>query len=242
MLEKFLGVVLRTVKYKDNAFMADVYTETMGRVSFVVTLPRTRKAVLKPVLFQPLAIVEIVAEAKPGATVYKVKEAKSAYPFASLPYHPYKSAMALFLAEFLGKAVREEGVDESLFAYLHHSVVWLDRCESNFSNFHLVFVMRISRFLGLLPNLDDYTPGCCFDMLNACFTTSAVREHGYYINKEESAALYQLMRMNYDTMSLFKLNRVERGRCLEVMCLYYRLHIPEFSELKSLEVLRELFV
>ena len=44
-----------------------------------------------------------------------------------------------------------------LFAYLIHSIRWLDECENrSFANFHLVFLMRLSRFLGLYPNVDDY--------------------------------------------------------------------------------------
>ena len=42
-------------------------------------------------------------------------------------------------------------------------------------------------------------------------------------------------------MHLYAMTRAERMRCLEVMNLYYRLHLPGFPELKSLEVLKELF-
>ena len=108
MLQKTLGIVLHTLKYKDTSLIADIYTEVAGRASFMVSIPRSRKAAVKPVLFQPLALVELEADFRPNATIYKVKEAKSLYPFATLPYDPYKSAIALFLSEFLYRAVREE--------------------------------------------------------------------------------------------------------------------------------------
>ena len=50
-----------------------------------------------------------------------------------------------------------------------------------------------------------------------------------------------LMRMNYETMHLFAMSRTERNRCLEIILRYYRLHLPGFPELKSPDVLRELF-
>ena len=56
-----------------------------------------------------------------------------------------------------------------------------------------------------------------------------------------SGRLTQLMRMNYETMHLFTMNRLERTRCLNIMNEYYRLHLPDFPVLKSLEVLKELF-
>lgn len=56
--------------------------------------------------------------------------------------------MALFLSEFLYRAVREEAENRPLFAYLQHSIIWLDECGGGFANFHLVFLMRLSRFWG----------------------------------------------------------------------------------------------
>ena len=47
--------------------------------------------------------------------------------------------------------------------------------------------------------------------------------------------------MNYDNMHLYKFSRGQRRRCLEVINDYYRLHLPGFGELKSLDVFRELF-
>lgn len=240
MLQNAQGIVLRTVRYKDTSLIADVYTDVAGRVSFMVPVPRSRKAAVRPVLFQPLALVELVADFRPNTSIYKIKEAKSWHPFVSLPYDPYKSAIALFLSEFLCRAVRVEADNRALFVYLRHSILWLDACQSGFANFHLVFLMRLSRFLGLYPNLEGYTSGCYFDLQSACFTPLRPA-HTYYIGSAEAARLITLMRMNYETMHLFAMSRVERMRCLSVIEQYYRLHLPDFPELKSLDVLKELF-
>ena len=74
MLQKTQGIVLHTLKYKDTSLIADIYTEVAGRASFMVSIPRSRKAAVKPVLFQPLALVELEADFRPNATIYKVKE------------------------------------------------------------------------------------------------------------------------------------------------------------------------
>lgn len=241
MLQKTVGIVLHSLKYNDTSNIVDIYTEHTGRASFVVPVPRSRKAAVKSVLFQPLSIVEFEADFRPNTTLYKIKEAKSFYPFISLPYDPFKSAIALFLAEFLYRAVREETENRPLFAYLQHSIVWLDTCSDGYANFHLVFLMRLSRFLGLYPNLDDYSRGDYFDLLNACFTPLRPQIHSFYINPDEAGRLSQLMRMNYETMHLFAMNRTERARCLTIINDYYRLHLPDFPVLKSLAVLQELF-
>ena len=81
MLQKTLGIVLHTLKYKDTSLIADIYTEVAGRASFMVSIPRSRKAAVKPVLFQPLALVELEADFRPNATIYKVKEAEVSLSF-----------------------------------------------------------------------------------------------------------------------------------------------------------------
>ena len=147
----------------------------------------------------------------------------------------------MFLAEFLYRSLKEEAPNEPLFAYLVHSIRWLDECENrSFANFHLVFLMRLSRFLGLYPNVDDYIEGCYFDMLNACFTP-LLPKSGSFLKPDEAARIRLLLRMNYETMHLFGMNRTERNRCLTVINDYYRLHLPDFPVLKSLDVLKELF-
>lgn len=241
MLQKTVGIVIHTLKYSDTSNIVEMYTEQFGRVAFLVAVPRSRKAAVKSVLFQPLSLIEFEADFRPNATLYKIKEAKSFYPFSSLPYDPYKSAIALFLSEFLYRAIREEAENRPLFAYLVHSITWLDECQDGFANFHLVFLMRLSRFLGLYPNLEDYHPGDFFDLLNASFVSLRPQLHSSFIEPEESFRLIQLMRMNYETMHLFAMNRMERTRCLVILNEYYRLHLPDFPLLKSLAVLQELF-
>jgi DNA repair protein RecO (recombination protein O) len=42
-------------------------------------------------------------------------------------------------------------------------------------------------------------------------------------------------------MHLFRLSHHERNRIVDVLLAFYRLHIPQFPELKSLSVLQELW-
>lgn len=240
MLQKTVGIVLRCIKYNDSMNIVDVYTKLSGRASFLVRISRSRKSNVKSVLFQPLSFIEFEADFRAKSSIYPIRNAKVWIPFQSIPYAPYKSTMALFLSEFLYRALKEEEGNEALFAYLENSILWLDTCKSNFSNFHLVFLMRLSRFLGLYPNLSQYREGAYFDMLNAQFSSS-LPAHSAYLNVEESARVPLLMRINYKTMHLVRMNRSQRDRCLFLINDYYRLHLPDFPVLKSLDVLKAIF-
>ena len=241
MIEKLEGIVLCSFKYNDKKNIVHIYTRQRGRMSFLIPATRSKKSTVSQVLFQPVSLVEFEAEVKPKSSLHVVKEAKLWCPFRSIPYDPYKSGIALFLAEFLFRALKEETDNAALYAYLIYSVRWLDGCELSFANFHLVFLMRLSRFLGLYPYVESYHPGDYFDLLNAAFSSSQPL-HGAFIHPQDAVHIHTLMRMRYDTMHLFALNRMERNRCLDVILHYYRLHLPDFPELKSLPVLKELFV
>ncbi|WP_321333784.1 DNA repair protein RecO [uncultured Bacteroides sp.] len=241
MLQKTIGIVLHVLKYSDSSNIVEMYTEHLGRVAYLVSASRAKKANVKTILFQPLAIIEFEADYRSTANLHRIKEAKLFFSFATIPYDPYKSAIVLFLEEFLYKAVREEVENKSLFDYLRYSIAWLDEQKEGYANFHLVFLMRLSRFLGLYPNLEDYHEGDYFDLQNACFVSSRPQQHTSYIEPEESYRLIRLMRMNYETMHLFAMNRAERMRCLIIIIDFYRLHLPDFPALKSLGVLQELF-
>lgn len=176
---------------------------------------------------------------RPMSNLYRIKEAKSWYPFRTLPYDPYKSSIAMFLAEFLYRALREEAENGPLFAYLEHSIRWLDECDRSFSNFHLVFLMRfhVSSVCILIRRIigkDAFWYAECLLRVCPAITWRFFETGGGFT--------YQpLMRMNYETMHLFTMSRLERNRCLVIMNDYYRLHLPDFPVLKSLDVLKELF-
>lgn len=240
MLQKTVGIVLRNIKYSDSSNIVELFTESSGNVSVIIRIPRSKKAAVQPVLFRPLSFVEFEADFRQTSNLQRVTHAKCYLPYRSIPYDPVKASIALFLSEFLYRALRQETENRPLFAYLLYSLKWLDECEQGYSNFHLVFLIRISRFLGLYPNLDHYHRGACFDLVNAGFV-SGRPFHTSWLSAEESSAMMRLMRMNYETMHLFGMNRRERNRCLVLINEYYRLHLPDFPVLKSLEILTGMF-
>ena len=169
-----------------------------------------------------------------------LKSVGLAVPLASIPFDAYKLSITLFLSEFTLHVVHHEPVNEPLFDYLFHSIEWLDSCEHNFANFHLVYMIHLLRFLGVYPNLDDYVSGCYFDMRNGCYART-LPLHGQFLPVEDAALVATFSRMDYANMHLFKLSRAERNRFCDIVLHYYALHLPKFPEIKSLAVLRDLF-
>lgn len=242
MQERVRGIVLRTVKYGESSLIIDLFTENHGRMSFMTTISRSRRAVRTVSLWQPLSMVEFTTDlhANASSRLPRPIDAYTYYNYTDTPYSPIKSSLALFLAEFLASALREEKENHSLYSFIEASLQWLDTCDrpSSLANFHLVFLINLTRFLGIYPSTD--TPHHYFDLLAGTYASSQP-PHSHFLKNGEALALTTLARMNYSTMHVFKFTRAERHRILAVLNEYYRLHIPSFPELKSLDVLQELF-
>ena len=240
MLVKTRAIVLHAFKLGETKLVVDMLTEGEGRLSFVIHLPTSSKAKMKKQFFQPLTLLDIECDVRPHVQLHKLRDVRMLEPFLSIPFDAQKLSIALFLAEFLYYCTRDEQQNPALFSYVANSILWLDGCGSSFANFHLVFMMRLSRFVGFYPNIEDYREGDVFDLRAAAFS-STVPLHSDYVGAEDAARIQTLMRMNYDTMHLFRMNHAERNRITDVLLDYYRQHVPNFPELRSLEVVRDLW-
>lgn len=241
MLVKTEAIVLRMLKYGDQRNIVDMFTREQGHQAFIVTVPKTGRGRLKRQYFQPLTLLAIEADLRPTVQLQKLRDASLLAPLSSLHDDVRKLSLSLFLSEFLFHALKGEQQNGPLFQYVANSMEWLDGCREQYANFHLVFLMRLSRFLGFWPNLEgSRQAGLFFDLRSATFTAAAPL-HSDFLQPEEAAVIGTLMRMDYASMHLFRLTRQQRTRILELLLLYYRLHVPEFPELRSPEVLHELF-
>ena len=238
MMTKTRAIVLRVLKYGEQKMIIDLFTESDGRISIVTHIPKTPKGKLKKQYFQPLNILDVELDIRPKVQLQHLRDARIAVPYSSIPFDPQKLSIALFLAEFLYYSTRSEQQNTALFAYLEHSILWFDSCKESYANFHLVFMMRMSRFIGFFPNIEDYQTGDYFDMRAASFTAHAPL-HPDFLDCEDSSRISTLMRMNYESMHLFKMNHDDRNRIIDVIITYYRLHVPDFPELKSFEIMRD---
>lgn len=240
-METLRGIVLRTVKYGDNSMIVDLFTEGRGRLSFMASTSRTKRSVRNVSFWQPLSMVEFSVELRPnGGKLPRPNDVRTYYNYTDLPFSPVKSTLALFLAEFLSAALREEKENPSLYRYIESSLQWLDMVESAdaMANFHLAFLMHLSRFMGIYPNLER--PDHYFDLLAGSYCDRQP-PHTHFLRRQEAQALPVLFRMDYPTLHIFRFSRQERMRILQVLNEYYRLHVPNFPELKSLEVLQEFY-
>lgn len=240
MLVKTRGIVLHTIAYNDTYSIIHVYTEAFGRSSYLVPRKRGRKTNLSKALSIPLSVIDMEVEHLNKRDLHRVKEVRLCFAQTEIYVNPVKNILALFLAEVLYRVVRETEPDPSLFDFLYSSIRVLEIADEGVANYHIVFLMRLLSYLGIYPNTESGKADCYFDMLNGVFV-AAVPSHRHFLNKEESEVFARLLRMSFENMALYTFSRRERVEIINRIIEYYRLHMPEFLEIKSISIMQSLF-
>lgn len=257
---KTRAIVLQSIKYGDSSLVVKMLTEEMGIQSFMVKGVYGKKSKMKAALFQNMMLLDIVAEIG-GSSLGFIKDISLSHYYRSISLDFKKTTILIFISELLSKSIAESEPDEVMFNYIYSSMLWLDEAESGYADFPIIFAMRLSYYLGFFPNLDTYTEGSCFDLLNGNFKRGNNNDI-YQLDAELSKAFYQLSVISYQLSAVGQLSTDNsqqtlsdlsqvfsfsgslvlstRRQLLEAVVTYYKLHSDNVREIKSLEVLREM--
>jgi len=236
MLVKTKAIVISSLKFQEKSLIVKCFTLSSGLKSyFVRDAFSSRKASQKIAYFQPFSILEIEAVHKNKGTLENFKEIKTAVPFQSIHTDIVKSTMVMFLSEMLHYSIQEEEKNEQLFLFLETALTWLDH-HDEISNFHLILLLEITKYLGFYPDLSDINFSF-FEMNEGVFT---LFQNGNVLSEHETNLFKKLLDLKFDNdQKVFHV--LERQILLRILIDYYSLHLEGFKKPKSLEVLKEVF-
>jgi DNA repair protein RecO (recombination protein O) len=230
------AIVLSAIKYSDYDLIVKCYTEQGIRSYLIKRIYKQKKGKITPAFFLPLTQLEITANYNLNRTLYFIIEAKINNAYYSISSNIVKQSIAIFLSEVLSNALREEEENEKLFSYLETALIWLDTHEKT-SNFHLLFLMNLTKFLGFYPEKNQDL--LYFDLEDGKFTNKIKSNN--YITGEKLKSFKLLLGTNFDVLNELNFNKKTRQDLLEILIQYFELHLPGFRKPKSLEVLKTVF-
>ncbi len=240
MLEKTRAIVLHHIKFGESSLITHMFTERFGRKSFIMKGVRGRKTRMKANLVQPLFILNIEFYDKEKQELQLVKEFSLAENFSHFPYDVHKSAQAMFMAEVLYKSLRQEEPDQAMFDFLQNSFRYFDLQTEGAANFHLLFLIKLTRFLGILPLNDNSSDRSIFDIREGTFHED-MPFHFHFLERESARRLAKLLEMNYEEGSAVRFSHHERNALLDEILSFYSYHHFKLDNLNSLSVLKDLF-
>jgi DNA repair protein RecO (recombination protein O) len=219
LLHKTRGIVFRFTKYGETSIIVTIFTELFGLQSYIVNGVRSKSAKGQIALYQPLMLLDLVVYHKENANILRIKEVKCFHQYASLLTDIRKSTQALFLNEIINKAIKEQSHAQDICSFLFDSFEVLDRLTSNYENFHLIFLIKLSRFLG-------FGPHHAHELLI-----------GRVLDVKEESILQQMLQADY--AEVIPMTNSQRRNVLDLVLRFYADHIENFGEVRSILVLRE---
>jgi len=240
VIHKTRGLVLRTVDYSDTSLIAKIYTEQFGIQSYLIKGAHRKNASIKANLFQPLALLELEVYKKEKKQLQTLKEVGAEIHFTSIQHDQAKTSILFFINEILLKCLQEEEENAELFTFLHETIQTLDSVEKNFSNLHLIFLIRFSRFLGFYPQGNYSDTNSVFDLREGMFV-SREPVHPDFLTKENSELISKLIFSNYYSMDTFSLSGKERKNLLDILLRFYELHLSNMGSITSHKILEQVF-
>ncbi len=240
MIQKTRGIVLHHIKYSETSVIATIYTEKFGRQSFLIKGVRGKKSSIKATILQSLFLLDMEVYFKPNRDLQTVKEIRNAFVFSTIPHDLKKSSIALFIAEILYKTIREQESNLELFDYLFHNIQLLDLKTEGIPNYHLYFLLQLTKYLGFYPTNNYSDTDTYFDLQNGNFV-EIKPIHSYFVNPELSQILSQILKYSDNQHAEVSLSYNQRITLLDKIVDYYYLHIEGLKNIKSLAILKEVF-
>ena len=241
MLLKTRLIVLGTIKQGEGNLVVRCFTEALGYESFLVKGAFSkRKSGVHRAYFQPLALLEAEINHRPNANLQYFKELAFLDPHPPGNTEVKKQTGLLFLAEVLDQVLREEGASNSeLFEFLFTTISWLLLHEA-VGNFHLKFLIALTRFMGFYPNTTSIKPNTAyFELETACF--HAQKPVGFAIHGNTLEHFRNLLGTNFDNIHTLHIQITQKHQLLEAILKYYQVHLQRFETPKSIPILQQLF-
>lgn len=220
MLQQLKAIVLHSIKYGESGIIIQTYTDKYGRQSFIIHGVRKRNAKISAYLFNPLNVLDLMAYYKTGRELHQIKEIRSGLNSGNLHFDIRHSAISVFLGEVLNRSIREVEPNPGLYAYLEGAIQMLSVCKEGIQNFHLVFLIQLTKFLGIYP-----------------------RNHAELDRYAGNSDLHLDSLLDYSLSELpdINLGNEDRSELLKQILQFYKDHIDGFGQLKSLDILHEVF-
>lgn len=232
------AIVLHAIRYSDSRLIINAYTQTHGVKTFLLGIGKGKRAAQVSSLVQPLTIVDVGFDPDQKGGVKRPNSWERAETFSSIPFDTVKTTIALFMAELILRSVNEEEQNNSLFNFLDGSINLLDQQDQSSANFHLKFMLELSRFLGFYPSEFGQDTGRFFNLNEGEFVMIEPMV-ARCLGESETHALKKLLESHIEKCGSVQMDPGVRKELLEGLIHYFRIHLEGMAEMRSHLVLKE---
>jgi len=204
--------VIRSIKNGETSLIVSCYLEDIGYKTFIVKgVYGSKKSKFSKAHFFPLNIINLNYSYTEGKNLGFIKEVKTEKLYKSLHLDIQKSSVIIFLSEILNSIFKEETlVNNDLFNFLLNTLSWYDQVKSC-NNFHLKFLIELSRFIGFYPNINNENDSF-FNLESG--STSATQSIGTNIRGNDLTLFKEFLGTEFEDLNSMNTKNESRTRIL----------------------------
>lgn len=227
---KTQAIVLQAIKHHETSLLLKLFTHEKGLITCFVRNQKSKSR--RVVKWQVLDVVDLDLVITEKNDIYGIKEATYAFSGTERYFDPYRMAMSYFTAEILVKVIAERNIGyPELFDFALEKVNEIEH-QQNLALFPLSFLVSLSDILGVKPKVE--TGADVFNLSEGAI--ERVPRGLQSISTSEVPLLAFYLEKGYFEQQPGK---AERARMLQLMLDFLKYHLPNFIEIKSLGVLKE---
>lgn len=228
------AIVLQAIRHGDKKYIVKLFTEKHGLVTAIANAGKSPAAKVKTATLLPLTLLNCELVLKQNRELHQLNETSCYFISPGFGDGIAKLSIAQFLNELLIKTIREQTPNEALFSLTETCIRFLHDSEQDFINLHLYFMVELCRHLGFEPQNNFSNQRPYFDCREGQFSDYPL-VFPLGLNREDSELLSICLSGGILQM---RLTNAQRRVLMEALLAYFKLHIPGFHELKSVEVLQ----
>jgi len=238
-LRKEKGIIVRTFKYGESSLILDILTESSGLKSFIIQSVRKQKSRISPSSVQLLASVDIDYYHKEDTELFQLKEIKTNVLWLSLYSDMRKMSMGMYMAELTKKIVNKYENHSDVYELLWQVLYKLENSDQSWSA-HLWYTIQLKALSGfslLKKELDD---DHYYD-IRSSQTLRTKPLHGYFFDKDMMEILKELEDLEIEHIDAIVIGKNVKNILLENLIEYFKVHVHNFTDVKSLDILKTVF-
>ena len=170
-------------------------------------------------------------------SLQRIKYANAINPASRIGLDMVKGSLAIFIAEVLFRSIREQEPNQNLFSFLVQFISDLETEDGSVSNYHLLFMLDLTGYLGFYPSSPSSGSAAYFDKREGLFCVE-VPQHGDWMDEESSEIFKRLMRASTENIASIKLSSLQRNDLLNHLIAFYDLHLDARLNIKSHKILQ----
>ncbi len=245
------GLVLHTTKYGETSIIAKVFTRELGLCSYIIKGIRSSSGRTKQNLMQPLSHLEMTVYNNPKKQLQYIKEMRPASHYNNIQSDGIKMALLFFMDEVLYKSLKEEELNTQLFDYVVDVLNLLDNTENGsqdasreMSSFPISFLINTAHHLGIAP-MDNYSQReplfnlkeGRFQAIPSAYSAATNPNADYFLDEPASSNFHSCLHSTLNNSQMPPLTQKQRSATLSNLLEYYHVHLTDFRNFTSHEVL-----